>query len=171
MADLPEKPINRKEKYLNAIATGDSSDLPSPITREEAYLAFIAENGGGGGGGGGDVILYDGTGQNTDGAMTQKATTEELDSLTTMVADKEPSHTASAPHGEGSYLTLNGSLYKATQNISIGDSIEEGVNVSSTSVGNEMERFAGITYSAETETIYIPASIGTYADEMIILSI
>lgn len=52
MADLPKNPINRKEKYLNAIATGDASGLPSPITREEVYLDYIARNGGGGGGAG-----------------------------------------------------------------------------------------------------------------------
>lgn len=47
MADLPTKPISRLEQFYNAIATGDTSQLPTPITREEAYLAFIAENGGG----------------------------------------------------------------------------------------------------------------------------
>ena len=51
MADIPTKPINRLEQFYNAIATGDASKLPDPITREEAYLAFIAKNGGGGGGG------------------------------------------------------------------------------------------------------------------------
>ena len=43
-------PNNRYEKYLNAIATGNADDLPDPITREETYLAFIAQNGGGSGG-------------------------------------------------------------------------------------------------------------------------
>lgn len=50
MSDLPN-PINRYEKYLNAIATGNSDDLPTPITREEVFLDYIARNGGGGGGG------------------------------------------------------------------------------------------------------------------------
>lgn len=49
---LPDKPINRLEQFYNAIATGDPSGLPDPITREEAYLDYIAKNGGGGGGGG-----------------------------------------------------------------------------------------------------------------------
>lgn len=42
-------PINRKEKYYQGILDGTSSGLPTPITREEAYLKAIAENGGGGG--------------------------------------------------------------------------------------------------------------------------
>ena len=51
MSDLPN-PINRYEKYLNAIATGNSDDLPTPpITREEVFLDYIARNGGGSGSG------------------------------------------------------------------------------------------------------------------------
>lgn len=42
-------PKNRHEKYLNAIRTNDTSDLPAPITREEKYLSEIAMNSGGGG--------------------------------------------------------------------------------------------------------------------------
>lgn len=37
----PEKPITRKEMYLD-VATGGSTELPSPVTREEKYLAKIA---------------------------------------------------------------------------------------------------------------------------------
>lgn len=47
MSDLPE-PKTRKERYLNAIATGDPDGLPEPVTREEIFLAYIAQNGGGG---------------------------------------------------------------------------------------------------------------------------
>ena len=47
-------PITRQEQYLNAILTGNKSNLPTPITREEQYLYAIAMNGGGGGGGGTD---------------------------------------------------------------------------------------------------------------------
>lgn len=43
------EPITRKEQILNAILTGDTSNLPEPITREETYLKAIALNGGGGG--------------------------------------------------------------------------------------------------------------------------
>lgn len=45
-----EKTITRKETYLQAIASGDKSDLPSPITREEMLLYEIALRGGGGSG-------------------------------------------------------------------------------------------------------------------------
>ncbi len=43
-------PINRKEEYLNAIATGSQEYPATPLTREETYLDAIAKNGGGGGG-------------------------------------------------------------------------------------------------------------------------
>lgn len=45
-----EKAITRKETYLQAIASGDKSDLPAPITREEMLLYEIALRGGGGSG-------------------------------------------------------------------------------------------------------------------------
>lgn len=45
-------PNNRKETYLNAIATGGTENLPTPITREEQYLDAIAKSGGGGSGDG-----------------------------------------------------------------------------------------------------------------------
>ena len=50
MADIPSKPITRKETYLAAIAGQDVKVPDYPITREEAYLAEIAKNGTGGGG-------------------------------------------------------------------------------------------------------------------------
>lgn len=42
--------ITRKETYLQAVASGDKSDLPIPITREEKLLYEIALRGGGGSG-------------------------------------------------------------------------------------------------------------------------
>lgn len=47
---LPNEAITREEIYLRAAATGDTSNLPEPLTRTEEYLKYIAENGGGGGG-------------------------------------------------------------------------------------------------------------------------
>lgn len=53
---IPEYPITRREQYLDAIATNDTSVLPAePITRTEQYLDAIARNGGGGGSTGGGV--------------------------------------------------------------------------------------------------------------------
>lgn len=42
-------PLNRHEQYLNAIRTGNTTDLPQPINREEKYLYDIAMNSGSGG--------------------------------------------------------------------------------------------------------------------------
>ena len=36
-------PINKKEAYLYAMATGENDNLPSPGTRKEEYLKAIAE--------------------------------------------------------------------------------------------------------------------------------
>lgn len=44
----PTDQINRREIYLQAIASGNFESLPEPLTREEAYLKYIAENSGGG---------------------------------------------------------------------------------------------------------------------------
>lgn len=57
MSDLPEKPLTRKEQLLSAIAGANEGEtLPEPVTREEQYLKYIAENGSGGGGGGADYV-------------------------------------------------------------------------------------------------------------------
>lgn len=64
MANIPDSPITRKEKYLDAIANG-TTEVPEPITREEEYLAWIALNGGGGGGGTGEVTGVKGSAEST----------------------------------------------------------------------------------------------------------
>lgn len=43
--------VSRDEIYLNAILTGDTSNLPTPISKVDEYLYQIAMNGTGGGGG------------------------------------------------------------------------------------------------------------------------
>ena len=49
MSQLPE-PISRKDALLHNIADGTPNiDDLVPISREEIYLKYIAENGGGGG--------------------------------------------------------------------------------------------------------------------------
>ena len=51
MADLPEKPVTRKEQYLAEMAGVGQGYPEKPITREEQYYTRIIENGGTGGGG------------------------------------------------------------------------------------------------------------------------
>lgn len=98
-----------------------------------------------------------------------------IEAVNDMVATAEASDTASAAHTAGSYLILDDVLYKVTDDIAVGDTIEEGVNVSETSIADEMETFSdlttGISYSAATETITIPHTIGSYADETIIFNL
>jgi hypothetical protein len=53
MADNLPEPKSRKESYLAKAAGMDVTVPEAPESREEQYLAAIAENGGGGGGGGG----------------------------------------------------------------------------------------------------------------------
>ena len=45
---IPSYPENRREEYLNNIATGSGEIPPYPENREEQYLDAIARNGGGG---------------------------------------------------------------------------------------------------------------------------
>lgn len=54
---IPSYPENRREEYLNNIATGSGEIPPYPENREEQYLDAIARNGGGGGAGGGGLVV------------------------------------------------------------------------------------------------------------------
>lgn len=59
-------------------------------------------------------LIYQTTGQNTDGAMSQKATTDELTAITTALSNKFTNHPQSAYncstcYDEGVYLIANGS--------------------------------------------------------------
>lgn len=47
---VPDNPTDRVEMFLNAILTGDGSNLPEPESRVEEYLNAIYLQGGGGGG-------------------------------------------------------------------------------------------------------------------------
>ena len=55
---IPSYPENRREEYLNNIATGSGEIPPHPENREEQYLDAIAKNGGGGGSGGGVLVVH-----------------------------------------------------------------------------------------------------------------
>ena len=55
---IPSYPENRREEYLNNIATGSGEIPPYPENREEQYLDAIAKNGGGGGSGGGVLVVH-----------------------------------------------------------------------------------------------------------------
>ena len=57
-------------------SAGTAGLVPAPTAQDADK--FLKSDGTWATGGGGTVILYDGTGQNTDGAMTQKATTDAL---------------------------------------------------------------------------------------------
>lgn len=87
MADniVPEKPLNRTEKYL-AIIGGEDYEIPKPLNRIEQYLANIAENGGGGGAG------YTVETTETSLVPQQNATTEDTGDgyLTTIMFDAVP---------------------------------------------------------------------------------
>lgn len=88
MPDIPNKPITRAERFLNAAATGDTSGLPEPITREEQYLKAIAEGSGGGGGGGKSAELKDDmTTAITVGGITAGTNYKEGTSLETIFRD------------------------------------------------------------------------------------
>ncbi|MBR3254223.1 hypothetical protein IKF88_00615 [Candidatus Saccharibacteria bacterium] len=70
--NLPE-PKSRKESYLAKAAGMDVTVPEAPESREEQYLAAIAE---GGGGGGSDINVVQTTGTSTTDVMSQDATTK-----------------------------------------------------------------------------------------------
>jgi len=106
------------------------------------------------------------------GGEIAEAAADAIEEVSDEIAAEEESSTASAAHSAGSYLRFNGNLYKVTQNIAVGGTITPGTNIESTSVGEELKTISdgvtGLTYSAVTETITIPTSLGSYADETII---
>ena len=55
-----------------------------------------------------------------------------------IIAPKESSTTADVAREEGEYFFLDGDLYKATDDISIGDTIAEGTNCEKKTVGGEL---------------------------------
>lgn len=103
-------PNNRYEKFLNAIATGDTSSLPTPITREEAYLYYIALNGGGGGGGTGDVTGVKGAAESTYRKGNVNITPQNIGLPTNAQANVIEHIYANGvevvPQNKGVYLTL-----------------------------------------------------------------
>lgn len=121
MAQIPDKPITRQEKFLNAAATGNKEGLPAPITREEEYLNAIAENGGGGGGGGSAELTDDLTASIAVGGVEAGSTYREGTKLETVLRDMlEPTlnPTFTAPSatlsGSGNKLLEAGSTLNAT---------------------------------------------------------
>lgn len=48
--NIPDAPLTREEQYLAAIANGGGTVPPAPLTRVEQYLNAILQGGGGGGG-------------------------------------------------------------------------------------------------------------------------
>ena len=55
-----------------------------------------------------------------------------------MIAPKEETSTAFAAHAAGEYFIYNGTLYKATEGINVGDTITPGTNCESATVGEEI---------------------------------
>lgn len=105
-------------------------------------------------------------------ANVAAAAADAIEEVNSEIATEEESSTASAAHAAGSYLKFNGNLYKVTQAIAIGDTIVSDVNVTKTTVAEELATISGSTsglvYSEVTETVTIPTSIGTYTNETII---
>lgn len=75
---IPDNPITRQERYLDAIANG-TTEVPEPITREEEYLAYIALNGGGGGGGTTNYNALQNKPQINGHTLTGNMTSSDLD--------------------------------------------------------------------------------------------
>ena len=66
-----------------------------------------------------------------------------------MVADAEASTTASAKHDTGEYFCLNGTLYVATADIAIGDTITVGTNCTAAVIGDDLSNLKTEMSAAE----------------------
>lgn len=60
-----------------------------------------------------------------------------------IIAPKESSTTADVAREEGEYFFLDGELYKATDDIAVGDTITEGTNCEKRTVGGELSKVNG----------------------------
>lgn len=61
------------------------------------------------------------------------------------IADVEATTTATRAYSVGDYVVCRGQLYKATASIAIGDTIEEGVNVESVTITDELKSGGAVT--------------------------
>ena len=76
MANNLPNPESREESYLAKAAGVSGTQIPEkPLSRKEQYLNAIANNGGGGGGG---INVVQTTGSSTTDVMSQKAVTDAL---------------------------------------------------------------------------------------------
>ena len=154
MAELPKKPITRQEEYLNAIATGDPSGLPDPITREEIYLDYIAQNGGGGGGGGG-TTNYDSLTNKPKINGTElrgNKTTAQLGLQSLLSWDNAPtSGSSNAVRSSGIFNALAEKVDKeAGKGLSSNDfTTAEKTKLAGIAAGAEMNIIGGITLNGE----------------------
>lgn len=138
----PTSPNTRYEEYLNAILSGDTSNLPEPITREEMYLYAIAINGGGGGGGG--VSSYT--------ALTNKPrinnvelngnkTSADLGLQTTLTFDDEPTAGSNRPvRSKGIATALAGKVDVVAGK---GLSTNDYTNADKSALANKVDKVAG----------------------------
>lgn len=138
---IPETPYTRKEAYLNAIATGDSSGIPeTPYTREKMYLDYIARNGGGGGGGGGG-------GSSTLSGLTDVDISNPTDGQT-LVYDAASSKwvNGSGGGGGGGFTLLPGTYDGNANTITLNKTCEElYVLMQDSVVAIQFEPAAGMT--------------------------
>lgn len=112
---IPDTPYTRKEAYLNAAATGDTSGIPeTPYTREEMYLDAIARGGGGGGGSGLPPITEAGT------ALTAAPNMSAEPTVTIIVPEQQSTYVADNIEGVLENVNVGawaaGSLIRVTIN-------------------------------------------------------
>lgn len=76
-------------------------------------------------------------------AADAKATGDKLLELEGFTAPHEDSSTAAAAHSVGTYFVMGGTLYRATRDIAIGDTIDSGTNCSAitTGLGGQIANF------------------------------
>lgn len=108
------EPITRKEQIYEAILSGDTDNLPEPLTREEAYLEAIAKNGGGGGGSDNYNALSNKPEINGV-TLTGNKSASDLGLQPTLTFDDEPTENSNRPVKSGGiYSALSDKVDKVT---------------------------------------------------------
>ena len=108
MPNIPSEPLTRKEAIYNAILTGDVSNLPEPLTREEEYLEAIALKISGGMG----TNDYDELSHRpkiNDVTLTGNVSSSDLNLQETLSFDDEPTEESDNP-------VKSGGVYASTKN-------------------------------------------------------
>lgn len=150
------EPITRKEQIYEAILSGDTDNLPKPLTREEAYLEAIALNGGGGGGGSDSYPALSNKPKINGVTLIGNKSSAELGLQPTLTFDDEPTENSNRPVKSGGiYSALSEKVDKVEgKDLSTNDFTDALKNkLNGIEEGAEVNVIESISVNGVTQTI------------------